>query len=286
MADGQRERTLPASAVLQQAFARHLRSPESVPPPANLEDRRVKIYRDLVFNNLSSFLASSFPVLRKLLEQTDWDLLVREFIRDHKAQSPQFTQLGAEFVAFLQAREDTLKWPFVAELAHYEALEISLFLSDAEIPDDSLRELYEAKDQLLKNQQKLASQDAGLQQCLLQTKPIVSPLAVIGQYHYEVHRISPEYMPAEPPQEPVTMLVYRNREERVRFTETNSITASLLLLFDGSSKVSDVFDQMLRQVPGLVLPQLMSFALPLLLQFGHDNILVLDASLQPGASNS
>ncbi|MCJ7814965.1 MAG: DNA-binding domain-containing protein, partial [Xanthomonadales bacterium] len=48
---------------LQTAFAAHIRDPENQAAPAGIEDRRMKIYRDLFFNNIRSLLSSNFPVL-------------------------------------------------------------------------------------------------------------------------------------------------------------------------------------------------------------------------------
>ena len=40
-------------------FAAHIRDPENNPVPDNIEDRRMAIYRELFFNNVEDFMASS-----------------------------------------------------------------------------------------------------------------------------------------------------------------------------------------------------------------------------------
>ena len=57
---------LPRFQQVQQAFTRHMRDPANAPAPAGVEDRRMAIYRDLLFNNVQTFLAGCFPVLRKI----------------------------------------------------------------------------------------------------------------------------------------------------------------------------------------------------------------------------
>lgn len=262
-----------ATVSLQKRFAAHLRSPSSVGLPVDLEERRVKIYRDLVFNNISNFLAGSFPVINKLLSDEQWQELIRDFIAGHKAQSPRFTQLAAEFVSFLTDRDVGAKPAFIAELASYEALEIELYLSDKVPPSDQLSELYESEAALLVSQQRVQESDSEFIQQLLGESPLLSSLVEIRQYHYEVHRISSDYIPTEPLEAPVTIIVYRNQQDKVRFVETNPLTATLLLYCDGSRSLLAIFDQLMSEVAGLSLDQLTGFALPLLLQFGHDNIL-------------
>ncbi|MGA0002453.1 MAG: putative DNA-binding domain-containing protein, partial [Steroidobacteraceae bacterium] len=41
---------------LQRCLAAHLRDPEGSPPPPDIEDRRLAVYRDLFFNNLRDLL--------------------------------------------------------------------------------------------------------------------------------------------------------------------------------------------------------------------------------------
>ena len=57
-----RARVMPQFDQIQLAFARHLRNPAVEPAPADLEDRRVEIYRELLFNNLQGLLANKVPM--------------------------------------------------------------------------------------------------------------------------------------------------------------------------------------------------------------------------------
>ena len=73
---------------LQRAFTEHLRNPEQVPVPEGLDPRRMSIYSELVFGNLSSLLSEFFPVIHSILAPTAWDRLVREFLVRHQSQTP------------------------------------------------------------------------------------------------------------------------------------------------------------------------------------------------------
>ena len=64
-------------ADVQRAFAAHIREPSVYPAPADIEDRRMKIYRELFYKNIEGFISSAFPILRKLYSDTDWHQMVR-----------------------------------------------------------------------------------------------------------------------------------------------------------------------------------------------------------------
>lgn len=197
---------------LQFEFAAHIRDPEHAPAPAGIEDRRMQIYRELFYNNLRDLLGRSFPVLRKILGETAWNEIVRDWLRRHRAQTPLFLELPQEFLAYLQDERQPTPGdpPFMLELAHYEWVELALGIDEREIDDAALD----------------ASGD------LLEGCPVVSPLAASLAYTWPVHRIAPAYQPAEPPAEPTRLLVYRDRKDEVGFIEINAVTARLLELLD------------------------------------------------------
>jgi hypothetical protein len=200
-----------AFIATQRAFAAHIRDPDHAPRPADVEERRMAIYRDLFFNNISGLLEGAFPVLRKLLGHDHWRGLVRDFMVRHRSQTPLFLELSQEFLDYLgttRAGEDTEDPPFLLELAHYEWVELALGVSDDE-PDP---------------------RHADPNGDLLEGHPVVSPLAWNLTYRFPVHRIGPDFQPAEPPGAPTHLVVYRNRSERIEFLEINAITQRLLTL--------------------------------------------------------
>ena len=208
----------------QKSFAAHLRDPEHVPAPAGIEPRRMAIYRELFFNNLVDLLGGSFPVARRILGSERWRRLVREFYARHRAQTPYFLELPGEFVEWLMARTARAEGEpaFLQELAHYEWVELALAISEAVAPDAAVGF---ATDPL----------DAPL---------AVSPLAWPLAYRWPVHRLGPDYQPAEPPAAATFLVVYRDATDAVQFLEVGADTARLL--------------DALEQSPGLTGKQLLS----------------------------
>ncbi|SHH27244.1 HvfC family RiPP maturation protein [Ferrimonas marina] len=210
---------------LQADFMAHIRAPEAGEPPAGLEARRMQIYRDLMFNNVSGFVDSGFPVLRSLTEPERWQQRLRRFFAEHDCHSPLFVDIAKEFLAFL-ANEPQLR-PWELALAHYEYLELQVDTGE-EITDQPL--LTEAEQVL--------------------TEPLALYRAsALGQYGYPVHRLGSDCPEVEP--HPTFLLVYRDVEDEVAFTELNGMTARLL--------------ELLREAPGSsaqALAETMTEALP------------------------
>ena len=58
------EAAVPATLRAQQdALAAHLRDPAGAPAPVGLDERRLAVYRALLFNNIAGLLAANVPVL-------------------------------------------------------------------------------------------------------------------------------------------------------------------------------------------------------------------------------
>jgi hypothetical protein len=193
----------------QLELTRHLRDPEHVAPPPDLEDRRLAIYRELLFNNIESLLAGNFPVIRKLLGDARWRSLVRDFYRDHRSQTPLFPEIAREFLRYLEALP-ALDPPFLRELAHYEWVELALQISEARVEDA------------------VHDPDGDL----LEGAPVVSPLAWALAYRWPVHRLGPDYQPDEAPAAPTFVLLRREADGDVRFSALSPLAFRLLARLD------------------------------------------------------
>lgn len=203
--------------TLQYRFAAHLRDPARNPAPEGLEERRLAVYRELFFGNLSALLASAFPVLHRILPPADWQRLVRGFFAGHRARTPHFPELPGEFLDHLEARGvGPGDPPFLIELARHEWTELELQTAPDAPPDPAV------------------DPDADL----LATSPVLSPLVRAAGYAFPVHRLSPEFQPAAPPAEPTWLVTYRDRADRIVFLQVNLATARLIELIaadDGRS---------------------------------------------------
>lgn len=191
----------------QQAFTAWLRDP-ALPLPPGWDARRAAVYRDLVFNNLRELLAGNFPVIHALLGDAGWRSLVRLFLRDHACQTPLFPEIAREFLQFLD-RLDPLPRPFLRELAHYEWVEMALQIAEADAPAEQPAAITDMD---------------GLLDGIATLSPLAWPLA----YAWPVHRIGADYQPDAPPDAPTLLLLRRERDGRVRFSELTPLAYRLL----------------------------------------------------------
>jgi hypothetical protein len=194
----------------QLEFAAHIRDPAKQPPPSDMEERRMSVYRDLFYNNIESLLANNFPVLRRLLDEEHWHGLVRDFFSRHRSKTPYFSEIAQEFLDYLQEERESESGdpPFLLELAHYEWVELALSISE-EAPDPG---------------------EADPNGDMMADIPLVSPLAWNLSYRYPVHRIRPDFQPDAPGDTHTHLVVYRTRQDEVEFMEINAVTQRLLQL--------------------------------------------------------
>lgn len=192
----------------QQALGAWIRDPDANPPPAGIEPRRLAVYADLFYRNVEGLLASAFPVIRQTLGDDAWHALARDFLREHPARTPLFTELARELLRYLDTRAEAGRAdpPWLWELAHYEWVELALQISEAG-PDD------------------IAVDPDG---DLLAGRPVLSPLAWPLAYAWPVHRIGPGHVPASPPAAPTLLLVRRQPDGAVAFSELGPAAFRLL----------------------------------------------------------
>lgn len=218
---------------LQYEFTAHLRDPATRPAPKDIEDRRMEIYRGLLYRNVEGFVSNAFPVLRKLYNDEDWHHMIRDFFANHQSHSPYFKDVSREFLDYLSnERETQAKDPdFIIELAHYEWLEISLTFDDTP----------------------LGLEHIDTQGDLLAGVPAVSPLAQLHAYQYPVHQIKPEFIPETPGEQPTFLLVYRDLKDEVSFMEMNAMTARLfdLLRANETARGEEVLAAIADEIPQL-----------------------------------
>lgn len=206
-----RGENLPGFMSRQLEFAAHVRDPTGTPGPADVEPRRMRVYVELIFNNVEALLASAFPVAKRVLGDSEWHGLVRAFLQRHGSASPYFPDVSQEFLEFLNASEDPPRPGFLLELCHYEWVELGLGIADDAVPPEGV-------------------DPAG---DLLAGRPVRSPLAWPLSYAYPVHRIAPGNLPDAPGDSPTHLVVFRDSEDRVRFLELNALAQRLLVLLDG-----------------------------------------------------
>lgn len=200
----------------QAAFAARIRNPASknnptgAPRPPGAPARRMRVYEELLFNNLEGFLLACYPVTRKLLGERAWKRAVRQFFVEHHCHSPLFRDIPKAFLDWLgepaKARFPDL--PYLTELMHYEWLELAVSISPEEADPDAI-------------------DPAG---DLLAGQPALHPSARLACSRYPVHRIGPRFKPTAPDAEPHCYLLFRDTSDSVRFILLNPLAARLIAL--------------------------------------------------------
>ena len=194
----------------QHALGAWIRDPDGAAPPAGIEARRLKVYADLFFNNVSGLIGQTFPVIRAVLGDVAWNALIRDFMREHPSRTPVFTELARELLRYLDERAEAGRAdpPWLRELAHYEWIELALQLSEqrpSDVPHDPSGDLRGAT-------------------------PVLSPLAWPLAYDWPVHRIAPGALPTEP--RSALLLVHRDAAGDVAFHELGPVAFHLLHRLD------------------------------------------------------
>ncbi|SDI87070.1 hypothetical protein SAMN04488540_103324 [Ferrimonas sediminum] len=223
--------------ALQQQFMAHIRDPEK-PAPQRVPAQRMAVYRELMLNNVGSFIDSGFPVLKSLYREADWQALRQRFFAQHDSHSPLFVDIAAEFLAYLNGLEQLQPHdpPYLKELAHYEYLELKLDV----MPEAD-------------HQQPLSVQDD-----LVTTPLLLNQVAEIGQYRYPVHYAAAHQCELEPVE--TLLLVYRNPELEIAFMVVNAMTVALLARLSVDSPVTlgaviSALQQQFDQFPAEVIEQ-------------------------------
>ncbi len=194
----------------QYTLARHLRDPQRHAPPAGVEARRLKVYRELFHGAIEGLLAGSFPVMRQALGEQRWHARVHDFYANYRSQTPLFTEIAGAFVDYLQGVQPDTPWQL--ELAHYEWIEAQLYLSDAEDPPhDPMGNLLEGV-------------------------PLLSCVARVLAYRWPVERIGADYQPQAAPAAATLLLVYRDAGLQVRFARLTPLAYRLLAMEQGTGR--------------------------------------------------
>jgi len=242
------EQNPPAEMLaFQQNYSRHLRAPAEFPLPQGVPERRSRVYEALLFNNVCGFIDRCFPVARNMLGAVEWRKLSRDFYRDWQCHTPYFSRIPWEFVQFTAQAENRPPW--FAELIDYEWRELEVDLHPATVPRAHLP----------------TTEDH-----TLQLNPTVQNL----QYHWPVHRISPDFIPEQA--QATFLLVYRSSDHRVQFMEINAVTSLLLQLLESQAQTSQaLLDNLAEALPQIPRTTLMEFGAPLLQQLLMQNVVLI-----------
>lgn len=211
---------------LQRDFAAHVRDPGNVAPPPGIEPRRMAIYARLVYNNVESVLAHVFAGLQEIVGEATWRALVRDFLCRHTVESPYYSKLPDEFLAYLATRDGGPSLPpFASELCHYAWVKYALPLAP-DMPAHAFDDEPIALDDPVE----------------------LSSLAWPLRYAFPVMDLGPDCQPACAPEEATYLIAYRNRSDEVGFMASNALTLRLLALVESGSPLVESFAQIAAEL--------------------------------------
>lgn len=234
--------------AIQQQLAAAVREP-ALPVLPGMASERLAVYRELVLNNVSGFIRSTYPVLRQICGDVLFDQKINAFFRQSQLDSPYFVDIPKAFLDWLPAHATDLP-PFALELAHYEWLELELFRrTDAveAVPTEAAA----AAGLPTEASPAAASQSPGQSGLTLTSQLQLTPLLEVVAYQYPVHQLSVQYQPAEPPASPTFLALYRNRAQQVRFLQLTALSSASLQLLQQQPCLQQVLATLSPLVPAL-----------------------------------
>ena len=242
----------------QQNFMDYIKDPSN-PLPEGIEARRMKIYRELFFNNVDGFVSNAFPVLKSLYSEQDWQQRVQLFFVEHDCHTPIFIEIAQEFLLFLQTEYTATEQDpaFMLELAHYEWLELVVAVAQ----ESSQQKIINVAD---------IDTDAITKMSLS-----VSSTSQIAQYTFDVQHISEDYRPDTPTEAPQFFCIYADFDDEVSFLQLNPLTAQVLAYMSQFESVqySELIDWLLETFTNIESEVLQQGCIELLLQLSDKGII-------------
>lgn len=248
--------TTPNQALFEimQSVADAVRFPER-PAPAGMADDRLAVYRELVLNNIRSFIRSAFPVLRSIVGDGPWDDKIAAFVADCALHSPYFIDIPKAFYDWLVEHAADLP-AFAVELAYYEWLELELYRRQLPLPQDAPNIDVSA---------------------LMTYRWRLSECSELVACRYPVHQLSVSQQWQEPPAEPTFLALYRDQLGHVQFMQLSALSMAVLQLLQAQPQsVAELQTQLAPLVPQLTPVDLQQGICQLLLQTAAQGCVLVD----------
>lgn len=212
----------------------------------DIAPERLAVYRELVLNNVSTFIRSTFPVLRQICGDELFDLKINTFFQQSQLDSPYFIEIPQFFLKWLSEHDDGLP-SFATELAHYEWLELDLFRRTGTVEFNTAQILTDPTDT---------------------SRVKLSALLEVVAYQYPVHQLSVHYQPTEPPEQPTFLALYRGQDDQVHFMQLTALSAATLqvLMEQQDCKVDEAVAALTSMVPTMEKAQIQQGIFDLLKQ--------------------
>jgi hypothetical protein len=204
----------------QLAFTNWIRHADHAPLPNNVSTKHMTIYRELVFNNISSFIEHTYPVTQALLPAEIWQDLINIFFKYGQCDSPYYYDISLHFKDFLD--QDTSKtlpqnhesewleiihqdYPWLRELMQYEWMELYVDMADVAWLDDH-------------------SSESNVSDLSTQPFKLKTTCWVLA-YQYPVHTWSTDTSLADIQLTPTCLLIYRNQSYDIQIHSLHPLWA-------------------------------------------------------------
>jgi hypothetical protein len=128
------------NAGTEAAFAAALLDGASPAPPGlrawNGSDpaRRYAVYRNNVAVSLTTALAETFPVVRRLVGDEFFDAMARSYVREHPPVSPVLAHYGEAFADWLAAFAPARALPYLPDMARLERARVAAWHAADAVP--------------------------------------------------------------------------------------------------------------------------------------------------------
>ena len=171
-------------------------------------------------------LANVFAGLQEIVGEAIWRALVRDFLCRHTVESPYYSKLPDEFLAYLATRGGGPSLPpFASDLCHYAWVKYALPLAP-DMPAHAFDDEPIALDDPVE----------------------LSSLAWPLRYAFPVMDLGPDCQPARAPEEATYLIAYRDRSDEVGFMASNALTLRLLALVESGSPLAESFAQIAAEL--------------------------------------
>ena len=115
---------MPSLLELQQGFASRILQPDGDPGLA--------VYRNNIHENCAKALAGAYPIVRKIVGESFFDRLARDYSRAHPSTCGDLNRHGALMPRFVADNADTQDLPYLPDVARMEWLaHLAYYAADA-----------------------------------------------------------------------------------------------------------------------------------------------------------
>lgn len=166
---------------------------------------RLHHYRRLIYNIIDDALESAYPISRKQLNEVQWKQLVDEFVKEHPCQNPQLYLMPGELIHFASKKDYATQFniPYLIDMLNFEWVEVIVHaMKDVEL------DVYEKEGDFLNN------------------TIYFTPYFQLTSLNYPIHKLKETAI--ENHKAAYFLLVYRQPNGTVQYTELNNVTAHII----------------------------------------------------------